>query len=153
MIIDQHVMIEAPLDRCWDIIVDIPRVATCVPGVESISQVDETTYVGVLVAKVGPVTIRLEGKVTIFERDTEAHRASLRVEATDRRIRGAVNAITQLQLSMQDGGTDLSIRTDVSILGKLGQFGSAVVKRKSDQIMAEFARNLTDLLGQPQANA
>jgi uncharacterized protein len=153
MIIDQRVTIEAPIERCWAVIADIPTVATCVPGVESVSAAGDDRYTGVLVAKVGPVTVRLEGQVTVVERDAVGHRAQFAVEATDRRIRGAVSATTVLQLEAHGDTTDLAIHTDVSILGKLGQFGSAVIKRKSDQIVAQFGANLSARLAQDRLAA
>jgi carbon monoxide dehydrogenase subunit G len=85
--------------------------------------------------------------VTLAERDRHAWRARMDVEATDRRIRGAVSAKATMRLTPRDdGSTDLDIHADASILGKLGQFGQAVLRKKADQVMAEFASNLASRL-------
>ena len=69
------------------------------------------------------------------------------MEATDKRIRGAVSAKATMQLTPRDDGkTDLDIHADASVLGKLGQFGQAVLKKKADQTMTEFAANLSKKL-------
>jgi carbon monoxide dehydrogenase subunit G len=123
--------------------VDIPAMSTCVPGVETVELQSPGVYAGILGVKVGPVSVRLEGRVTIAEQDDDARLARMVIEATDRRIRGAVNARTTMQLrALDDGQTELSLHTDAAIMGRLGQFGQAVIRKKADQVMAEFAANV-----------
>jgi carbon monoxide dehydrogenase subunit G len=143
MIVDQRVTINAPIDRAWDFLMDVPAVSKCVPGVESIEEVDKDNYIGALKVRVGPIGVKLEGKVTVAERDAEQKRAQLNVEAADRRIRGAVNGKTTMHLEEVENGTDLVVHTDVSILGKLGEFGQAVMRKKADQIIRQFAQNVS----------
>jgi len=147
VIIDHHVTIPAPAERVWALMMDVPEVSTCVPGVERVTPAGEDAYDGVLTVKVGPIGVRLEGRVKLAEQDREAWRARMDVEATDKRIRGAVSAKATMQLTPRDdGATDLDIHADASILGKLGQFGQAVLRKKADQVMAEFANNLSKKL-------
>lgn len=144
MILDQKVIVPAPPEKVWDFVMDVPRVAECVPGVESVDQTGDDEYVGALKVRVGPIGVRLEGKVTVVERNVEDRRAQMNVEAVDRRIKGAVNAKSTMQLEpLDDGTTELSVHTDASILGKLGEFGQAIMRRKADQIMKEFAENMS----------
>ncbi len=144
MIIDQRVTIPAPVDRVWDFMMDVPAVSRCVPGVESVSEIDPTTYAGALKVKVGPIGVRLEGRVVMAERDAEARRARMDLQAADKRVSGAVNAKMTMQLEpSSDGKTELAIHTDAAVMGKLGEFGQAVMRKKADQIMAEFAQNLS----------
>jgi uncharacterized protein len=150
MIVDQTVAVAVSPERAWGVLMDIPTVATCVPGVESVTQEAEDTWAGVIGVKVGPIGVRLEGKVTVAERDDENHVARFDIEATNRRIRGAVNAKTTLTLrGLEDGTSELLMHTDASILGKLGQFGQAVLKKKSDQLLGEFAKCLSAKLAEP----
>ena len=145
MIIDQRVTIPAGVDRVWDFMMDVPAVSKCVPGVESVTQVDPSTYRGALKIKVGPIGVRLEGNVVMAEQDEAAKRARMDVQAADKRVNGAVNAKMTMQLEPKsDNETDLAIHTDAAIMGKLGEFGQAVMRKKADQIMAEFARNLSN---------
>lgn len=144
MILDQKVIVPAPPDRVWEFVMDVPAVAECVPGVESVERVNDDEYAGALKVRVGPIAVRLEGKVTVVERNAEERRAQMKVEAVDRRIRGAVNATSTMQLAaLDDGTTELAVHTDASILGKLGEFGQAIMRRKADQIMKEFATNMS----------
>jgi carbon monoxide dehydrogenase subunit G len=129
---------------------DVPAVGECVPGVERVSASGPDTWDGILGVKVGPIAVRFEGRVTLAERDRDAWRARMDVEASDRRIRGGVNAKATMQLTPRtDAQTDLAIHADASILGKLGQFGQAVLRKKADQVVAEFAANMSRKLAQP----
>lgn len=143
MIVDQSVVIQAPAERAWALLMDIPAVATCVPGIEGVAPSGDGLWTGIIGVKVGPIGVRLEGQVRVAERDDAARRARFDVEGTDRRIRGAVNAKTSLAVEDLGNGTcRLDIHTDASILGKLGQFGQAVMKKKADQLLGEFAANI-----------
>jgi carbon monoxide dehydrogenase subunit G len=151
LIIDQNVTVPAPAARVWDFMMDVPAVSTCVPGVEEVKQTAPDVYSGILAVKIGPVGVRLEGRVTLVEQDRENWQARMDVEATDRRIRGAVNAKAWMKLTpREDGQTDLAIHTDASIFGKLGQFGQAVMRKKADQIVKEFAASMSRKLAQPE---
>ena len=150
MIIDQNVTIPAPVERVWDFMMDVPQVSTCVPGVETVEGVAPDVYKGILGVKIGPIGVRLEGQVTLVEQNRDEWVARMDIEATDRKIRGAVNAKAWMKLwPRDDGQTDLSIHTDASIFGKLGQFGQAVMKKKADQVVREFADNMARKLSEP----
>ncbi len=154
MIVDQKVTIPAPPERVWDLMMDVPEVATCVPGVESVEQVGDDEYAGALRVRVGKIAVRLEGKVTVVDRDKDSWSAGMNVEAVDRKIRGSVKAKATMNLQPQDGGvTVLLVHADASILGKLGEFGQAVMRRKADQIVGEFAQNVAQKIAGPTAEA
>jgi uncharacterized protein len=138
MIIDQRVTIAAPVDRVWAFVMDIPAVSRCVPGVEAFERLDDDTFEGALKVKVGPVTVRLQGRIVVASRDHEGFTSRLDIQA----INSAVSATTTLTLvPVSADATDLVVHTEASILGKLGEFGQSVMRRKADQIVAEFARN------------
>ena len=69
MIIDQTTTIQAPVEQVWAFVMDIPAVSRCVPGVEAFKRVDDDTFEGALKVKVGPVTVHLEGRIVVAERD------------------------------------------------------------------------------------
>jgi carbon monoxide dehydrogenase subunit G len=143
MIVDQQVTIAAPVDRVWEFMMDIPAVSRCVPGVQSFQAIDDDTYEGALKLKVGPIGVTLQGRVVVVERDRENLRSQMNVSAAEKRIASTVNAKATMTLVPKgDAETELSIHTEASILGKLGEFGQAVMRRKADQVMAEFARNM-----------
>jgi uncharacterized protein len=144
MRIDQTVDIPAPAERVWEFLMDVPAVSACVPGVESFEALGDDTYRGTLRVSVGPIGAKLGGKVTVTERNAELMRSGLRVSAADSRIGSKVTAETTMTLvPYGDGVTRLQIAADVSILGKLGSFGQSVIRRKADQLILEFAANVT----------
>lgn len=150
MIIDQTMTIAAPPERVWDFMLDIPSVARCVPGVVSVTESEDGSYIGALRVKVGPIGATLEGRVRLVGTDDDAKRADMAIEAADKRLRSAVNAKMSMQLEpLPDGGTKVVMHTDASVMGKLGEFGQAVMKRKANQIVEEFARNMTRELQGP----
>ena len=143
MILDQTVTVQAPVDKVWDFVTDMEAVSRCVPGVESFQKVDDTTYLGALKVKVGPIGVTLNGKVIVVERDRENFRARMQVQAAEKRLNSAVNAQAVLTaVPRSENETELQIHTESSILGKLGEFGQAVMRRKADQIVEEFAQNM-----------
>lgn len=153
MILDQQAVVPASVDRLWAFVMDIPAVSRCVPGVEEFEAIDPDTYTGALKVKVGPIGVRLNGRITVTERDREALRSALEIRAAEKRINSTVSARTTMQLvPRSDTETELRIHTEASILGKLGEFGQAVMRRKADQIVAEFARNVArELAASPTA--
>ncbi len=148
MIIDQRVTIAAPVETVWEFVMDVPAVGSCLPGAESVTLVDDDTYRGALRVKVGPIALRLAGTIAVIERDPAARRARMDLQAADQRLSGGVKGTMQLQLEPRgEGQTELSIHTDVAVLGKLGEFGQAVIRKKADQMLAELARNLSRVAG------
>lgn len=144
MIIDQSTTIPATVEQVWDFIIDIPAVSRCVPGVEEFEAIDDDTFTGTLKVKVGPVTVRLEGRIVVAERDASARASRLEIQAKERRIASTVSASTTLRLvPISAASTQMHIHTEAAILGKLGEFGQSVMRRKADQLVAEFARNAT----------
>ena len=145
MLIDHRITVPAPPEQVWAFMMDVPAVSQCVPGVEGVARIDDETYSGVMRVRVGPIQVRLDGRVILAERDEAARQARMDLQAADKRLNGAVNAKMRLQLSAADDGrqTDVEIRTDANVMGKLGEFGQAVIRKKADQIVQEFATNLS----------
>lgn len=149
MILDQQATVPAPVDRVWAFINDIPAVSRCMPGVEEFTAVGSDAYEGALKVKVGPIAVRLQGKVVVAERDPVAHVSRLDVQASERRINSTVNAKATLTLRpISASETQILVHTEAAILGKLGEFGQAVMRRKGDQMMQEFAANMARALQQ-----
>lgn len=139
----QRAVISVAREPLWDFLMDVPKVAQSLPGVESVSRIDDTTYQGTLKVRVGPISLNLQGKILVEERDRENWRAALRAEASDRRAAGAVRGKTSMELKeMSPKETELVVETDVSILGKIGEFGQPIIRRKADQMLQEFVNNI-----------
>jgi carbon monoxide dehydrogenase subunit G len=122
---------------------DVPKVAKSLPGVESVSKIDNTTYEGTLTVRVGPIKLNLQGKIILEEQNKAAWRAALRAEAKDRMAAGAVNGKTTMNLKEISANlTELVVETDVNILGKIGEFGQPIIRKKADSMLKEFVENI-----------
>ena len=122
-------MIPVERARLWDLLMDVSTVGRCVPGVETIEAVNGSAYKGGLKIQIGPIRLSLEGTITVEEADREAWRARM-----------------SLALSPAEVGTRVQIDTDLAVLGKIGEFGQPVIRKKADALLEEFARNLRSTL-------
>jgi carbon monoxide dehydrogenase subunit G len=146
---NQRAVIPVGRELLWDFLMDVPKVAQSLPGVESVSQLDETTYQGTLKVRVGPISLNLHGKIILEERDRARWRAALRAEANDRRAAGAVKGKTIMELKeISPKETELLVETDVNILGKIGEFGQPIIRKKADQMLQQFIENIKRQLTQ-----
>lgn len=144
-------VVAAPRDAVWDFLMDVPSVARCVPGVHDLEPLADERYAGTLTVKVGPIQLDLRGKVAVTERDARAGRAKMVAEALDPRVGGGVNATMSLALAAADaGGTEVRITTDARLLGRLGELGQGLIKRKADQMVEAFAQNLQQELSRAE---
>lgn len=145
MLLEHRITIPASTDTVWAFMMDIPAVSRCVPGVGGVARIDDQTYSGIMSVRVGPIAVKLDGRVILAERDEAGRRARMDLQAADKRINGAVNARMRMQLStaVASNQTDVQIQTDANVMGKLGEFGQAVIRKKADQIVQEFANNLS----------
>jgi carbon monoxide dehydrogenase subunit G len=139
----QSAQIPVAREPLWDFLMDVPKVAKSLPGVESINKIDDTNYEGTLVVRVGPIKLNLQGKVILEEQNKSAWRAALRAEAKDRMAAGAVNGKTSMTLKeLAANQTELLVETDVNILGKIGEFGQPIIRKKADSMLKEFVENI-----------
>ncbi len=140
---NQRVVIPMAREPLWDFLMDVPKVARSLPGVETVSQIDDTTYQGTLKVRVGPISLNLQGKIIMEQRDRGSWRAALRAEASDRMVAGAVKGKTTMELKeIGPKETELLVETDVNILGKIGEFGQPIIRKKADQMLQEFVENI-----------
>jgi len=140
---NQRAVIAAAREPLWDFLMDVPKVAQSLPGVEKVEQLDPDTYQGTLKIRVGPIAINLQGKIIVEQRDRESWRATLRADANDRMAAGAVKAKTTMELKeLSPTETEMSVDTDVSIMGKIGEFGQPIIRKKADAMLKEFVENI-----------
>jgi carbon monoxide dehydrogenase subunit G len=139
----QRAIIPAAREPLWQFLMDVPKVAQSLPGVESVTQIDDTTYQGTLKVRVGPISLNLQGKIILEERDKEHWRATLRAEANDRVAAGAVKGKTSMELKeIGPQETELAVESDVNILGRIGEFGQPIIRKKADQMLQQFVENI-----------
>jgi len=137
-------IVPAGLPESWEFLLDVAAAAKCVPGVVEATPEGEGRYRGTLRARVGPMSINLSGTVTIEEQEPGSGRARFLVEASDRRVGGGVKTEMLMQLTARaPTETELTIETDTTFMGRLGELGQPVIRRKAQSTIEEFARNLS----------
>ena len=150
---DNEFEVPVPVDEAWTILMDIERIAPCVPGAELTEVVDENTYKGKISVKLGPVALTFNGQTQFEERDGAGHRAKLKAQGTDAKGRGGAHANVSFHMEPSDSGTKVIIHTDLQLSGAVAQYGRGVgmVKDLAQQIIAQFAANLENNVIAPQA--
>jgi uncharacterized protein len=139
----QRCIIPAARDEVWDFLLDLPRMASCIPGAEDVTPDGDSQYNGRLRFKLGPIRVSLQGIMKIQERDREHWRATARAEAKDIRVGGGANVTGFMTLvEKTPSTTELTIEGEARFLGKLGEFGEPVIRRQADTVVAAFARNV-----------
>ena len=146
MTFTQECLVPAARERLWDFLMDVPTVSRCVPGIGTVEAVGGNAYKGSIAVKVGPVRLALEGTISVEEQDRTAWSARMRADANDRRLGGGIRARMHLTLTPAEAGTRVRIDTDLTVLGKIGEFGQPIIRSKADTLLAEFARNLGSAL-------
>jgi carbon monoxide dehydrogenase subunit G len=133
--------VSVPVEEAWAVLTDLERVAPSMPGAE-LQEVDGNEYRGVVKVKVGPITAQYKGTVRIIEKDDEQHRAVLRAEGRDTRGQGNASATITATVTPDGDGSAVSIVTDLSITGKVAQFGRSAMGDISAKLLGQFAESL-----------
>ena len=138
-----------PVNEAWAVLTAVERIAPCLPGAQ-LEEVHGEEYRGVVKIKVGPITAQYKGKATFIEQDAVAHRAVLRAEGRDTRGQGNASATVTATLVADGDGTAVKVVTDLTITGKVAQFGRGVLADVSGKLIGQFVENLErDVLAAP----
>ena len=138
--------IDRPAREVFDAFLDVERIAICMPGSRLLGQPEPGTYDGEVKVKVGPLGVAYTGQFTVLDADAEQLRLTMRAKGREQRGAGNADAHIVASLSERDGGTLVQIDTDLSIRGKVAQFGRGVIGEVTDGIMQTFSRNVEQML-------
>lgn len=146
--------VPVPVDDAWRILTDVERIAPCLPGAQ-LQEIEGDVYRGVVKVKVGPIQAQFKGQASFVERDDANHRAVLKGEGRDTGGKGNASAlITATMTRLSDTETTCEVTTDLTITGKVAQFGRGAMKDISDKLLAQFVENLNALIAtQPAVSA
>jgi carbon monoxide dehydrogenase subunit G len=141
MRIENTVEVDAPLDRVWALVNDIPRVAPCMPGAALTGVVDDKTYEGRVEVKLGPLRMSYKGKVTVDEVDDATHSARLTASGKDTKGAGTAKASVETRLEpASDIRTRLQVTSDVQLTGKVASFGrGGAINDVATRLFGQFA--------------
>jgi len=153
MRIDNQFTVQAPVERVWDYMLDVEKVAPCMPGAELTEVVDDHTWKGKTNIKVGPVALSFAGTVVMQERDDVGHRVVLNAQGMEQRGKGAASALVVSRLEPVEGGTKVALEADLTISGAVAQYGRGMISDISQRLTNEFARCLEASINAESAEA
>jgi carbon monoxide dehydrogenase subunit G len=150
MKLENEFTVGAPVERAWEVMLDMERVAPCLPGA-AIESSDGDEHVGTMAIKIGPITSRYRGTVRVLEADEAARRAVMRAQARDQRGQGTAAATITSTMESVPGGTRVRVETDMQVTGPAAQFGRGVMQDVSAKLMRRFAEHLADEIAEGRA--
>jgi carbon monoxide dehydrogenase subunit G len=134
-----------PVERAWAVLTDLERIAPCMPGAQ-LQEVEGDEYRGIVKIKVGPITAQYKGKATFVEQDDTNHKAVLRAEGRETRGQGNANATITATLTPDGDGTAVSVVTDLTVTGRVAQFGRGVLADVSAKLLDQFVASLEEMV-------
>jgi hypothetical protein len=137
MEIKNEFTVGVPIDQAWAVLTDLAGIAPCLPGAQLTGQEGET-YTGKVRIKVGPVVSEFAGTAAFTVKDDANYRAVIEAKGSDRRGSGNASATITAGLRTDDDRTVVSVDTDLSISGKIAQFGKSTIVEVSQKLLGQF---------------
>jgi len=152
---DNSFEVPLPPAEAWKVLLDIERIAPCMPGAELTEVVGKDTYKGKIGVRLGPVALTFAGIVKFEEIDDARHTARVSAQGTDAKGRGGANAASVFRLEPAGAGSKVLVHTNLTLSGSVAQYGRGVgiIQATATQIMNQFAKALKDKLAQDGAAA
>jgi carbon monoxide dehydrogenase subunit G len=153
MDLNHEFIVNVPVNDAWVILTDLERIAPCLPGAQ-LTEVEGDTYRGQVKVKVGPIVAQFKGQASFVSRDDVAHTAMLKGEGRDTTGKGTASAVITAQLTeVTPTSTKCTVVTNLTISGKVAQFGRGALADVSDKLLAQFSENLNQLINSSPAPA
>jgi uncharacterized protein len=136
--------VAAPVETVWGFLLDLERVAPCLPGGEVTERVDDRNYKANVKVKLGPMHLTYRGDITIAEADEAERRTVMEAKGNEARGQGTARATITTRLAAQDGGTRAEVTTDLQLTGRVAQMGRGIVEDVSHRLLGQFAECLSE---------
>jgi carbon monoxide dehydrogenase subunit G len=145
---DNAFEVPLPPDQAWALLLDVQRIAPCMPGAELTEVLDERSFKGRVAVKLGPVALSFAGTARFEELDEVARRARVKAQGTDTKGRGGANAVATFTLSPVANGTRVDIATDLNLSGSVAQYGrgAGMIQAVAAELIGQFATALRDMI-------
>jgi len=154
MKIDNEFTVSAPIQQAWDTMLNLERIAPCLPGAAIQDEKEEGEYDGTMKVKIGPITANYKGTVKFEEVDEDNHRAVLQATGRDARGQGTASATIVSTLQEEGDGTKVSVETDMKLTGRAAQFGRGIAQDVATKMLDQFASCLEEeISGGPEEGA
>jgi carbon monoxide dehydrogenase subunit G len=135
---EKDISISAPREKVWQFLWDVDRFITCVPGCKEASTVENgKVYTATMEEKVGPFRVKFPMKIEV-ENSVPLALIKARATGNDSKVGSLMTVNLEVKLKDEDSGTLMSVTVSLEILGKMAALGGSIIKRKADQVMAEF---------------
>src|SRR6516162_5506055 len=143
---DNSFEVPLPPEQAWKVLLDIERIAPCMPGAELTEVLGENRYKGKINVRLGPVALTFAGLVKFDEIDEPNHTARVSAQGTDAKGRGGANAKSEFRLEPAGAGSKVLVHTNLTLSGAVAQYGRGVgiIQATSAQLMNQFAKNLRE---------
>jgi carbon monoxide dehydrogenase subunit G len=152
MKLEQSFTVAAPVEKVWDMLIDVERVAPCLPGAEITGQTPEGAYEGTFTVKLGPATAAYRGSLKMDSLDEASRTATMHANGTDKRGQGGAHAVIVSTLHQEGEETVVDVATDFNITGRLARFGrGGMIEDISKRMMRDFSQCLQATLAAEQA--
>ena len=133
--------VDRPIEETWNVLTDVERIAPALPGAQ-LQEIEGDEYRGIVKVKVGPITAQYKGKATFVEKDDTNHKAVLKAEGRDTKGQGNASALITATLVPDAQGTKVTVHTDLSVTGKVAQFGRGIMADVSTKLLNQFVEQL-----------
>jgi carbon monoxide dehydrogenase subunit G len=155
MLIENEFKVAAPVEFMWSYLLDVERIAPCMPGAELTEIVDDSHWKGMLKAKFGPVGMSFAGTVEMTERDDTAHRVVLHAKGMEQKGKGAANAnvISWLETGPGQNETTCKMQADITLTGAAAQLSRGLLPEISKKLTQQFADCLQEHMAAAEAQA
>ena len=155
MKINNEFTVSVPIDTAWKTMLDLQKIAPCLPGAAIQEEKSDGEYAGTMKVKIGPITANYKGNVKFEETDETNHRAVLEATGRDARGQGTASATITSTLQEEGGGkTKVTVETDMKLTGKAAQFGRGIAQDVATKMLGQFADCLErELIGDSEAPA
>jgi carbon monoxide dehydrogenase subunit G len=154
MKINNEFTVGAPIQQAWDTMLNLERIAPCLPGAAIQEEKDEGEYDGTMKVKIGPITANYKGTVKFEEVDEDNHRAVLQATGRDARGQGTASATIVSTLQEEGDGTKVSVETDMKLTGRAAQFGRGIAQDVATKMLDQFSSCLEEeIMGGPEEGA
>ena len=138
--------IAQPIGVVWKSLANPEEIVGCVPGASLTEKIDDKNYKGQVVTKFGPIKAAYAGDIEIVELDEANHKMVLKGRGLDSKGKGSADMIMNGTLKEEGGKTQVNFSMDITIVGKLAQFGSRLINDVSDQLLNQFVKNFSNQL-------
>ena len=152
MQLENSFTVPVPIDEAWRVLLDIERIAPCMPGA-ALDSVTGDDFTGRVKVKLGPINLTYQGKASFIEKDEAAHKAVIDARGKDQRGNGTAAAVVTARLKPEGDVTRVDVLTDLNITGRPAQFGRGVMTDVGNKLLGQFADKLAAQLGAGDAGA